>query len=134
MPVDSAPMSSTTLTSAPPRGRDRPRRPINPRRDSSEDVQNLGQLERVTTRTTTPTHGSGTGDFTANYATVNNSTDEAYSMHTFDGLGRALLASSNHPGSTGVYKFKSPFTTSRDGREVLNPTETMGRLGSGGRR
>ena len=37
------------------------------------------------------------------FSTVNNVADEAYSCQIFDGAGRTIAHSSNHPGSTGGY-------------------------------
>ncbi len=65
----------------------------------------LGQLERTTTTNNGAYKRFWYGaDFTASYATVNNVADEAYSIQTFDGLGRPLGAASNHPGSNAGYK------------------------------
>ncbi|HEU4769543.1 MAG TPA: hypothetical protein VFS77_19410, partial [Pyrinomonadaceae bacterium] len=66
---------------------------------------NLGQLERVTIAN----NGAYTRfwygpDYTASYATVNNVADEAYSIQVTDGVGRGILAASNHPGSSGGYR------------------------------
>ena len=78
---------------------------------------NLGQLQRVTTTNNNAYKRFWYGDvFTASYATVNNATDESYSIQTFDGLGRPLTAASNHPGSTGGYKAQ------------LNVYDLMGRI------
>src|SRR5205085_8105272 len=42
--------------------------------------------------------------FVQQYSSVNSVADEAYSVQTFDGLGRVVGAASNNPGSTGGYK------------------------------
>jgi len=59
------------------------------------------------------------------WATVNNVADEAYSNTVFDGVGRAVAAAKNHPGSASGY---SAVITVYDrmGRAVKqsNPTET----------
>ena len=66
---------------------------------------NLGQLQRVTTTNNNAYKRFWYGDvFTASYATVNNATDEAYSIQVTDGLGRVIGAASNHPGSSGGYR------------------------------
>jgi YD repeat-containing protein len=86
---------------------------------------NLGQLERLTTTN----NGAYKrfwygGDYTASFATVNNVADEAYAMQAVDGLGRVIVAVSNHPGSTGGYSFVNT-VYNQMGRvsKVSNPTE-----------
>src|SRR5688572_13301161 len=65
---------------------------------------NLGQLERVTTTNNNAYKRFWYGDvFAASYTTVNNATDELYSIQVTDGLGRVIGAACNHPGSTGGY-------------------------------
>ncbi len=85
----------------------------------------LGQLERITTTNNGAYKRFWYGaEYTANYATVNNLADEAYSIQVTDGLGRVIGAVTNHPGSTGGY---SLINTVYDqmGRAWLqsNPTE-----------
>ncbi|HKO18643.1 MAG TPA: PKD domain-containing protein, partial [Acidobacteriaceae bacterium] len=66
-------------------------------------------------------------NYVASWATVNNAADEAYTNTVFDGLGRVILAGSNHPGSSGGYKAQA---TQYDlmGRPAAqsNPVETDG--------
>lgn len=69
---------------------------------------NLGQLERTTTTNNGAYRRFWYGpDYTASYATVNNVADEAYSIQVTDGMGRHILAASNHPGSSGGYRMTS---------------------------
>ena len=92
----------------------------------------LGQLERVTTTNNGAYKRFWYGaDYTASYATVNNVTDEAYSIAVTDGLGRVFGAASNHPGSAGGYQPRAHHLRSM-GRawKVSNPTE----VNSSGRR
>ncbi|HEU4769410.1 MAG TPA: DUF4214 domain-containing protein, partial [Pyrinomonadaceae bacterium] len=91
---------------------------------------NLGQLERVTTTNNSAYTRFWYGpDYVASYATVNNVADEAYSIQVTDGLGRGILAASNHPGSSGGYRM---VTTVYDfmgrARAQSNPTEINGSL------
>jgi YD repeat-containing protein len=66
---------------------------------------NLGQLERITTTNNNAYKRFWyAADYTASYATVNNATDESYSIQVTDGLGRVIGAAGNHPGSTGGYR------------------------------
>lgn len=78
---------------------------------------NLGQLERITTTNSSAYTRFWYGaDFKASYATVNNVADEAYSIQTFDGVGRVLGSAGNHPGSSGGYQAQ------------LNVYDQMGRV------
>ena len=43
-------------------------------------------------------------DYVASYSTVNSVADEAYSIQTFDGLGRVIGRASNFPGAPGGHK------------------------------
>jgi YD repeat-containing protein len=66
---------------------------------------NSVQLERVTTANNGAYKRFWYGaHFTASLASVNNVADEAYSVQTFDGLGRTVGSASNFPGSSGTYK------------------------------
>jgi YD repeat-containing protein len=87
---------------------------------------NLGQLQKVTTTNNNAYERFWYGDvFVASYATVNNATDELYSMQTFDGLGRPLSAAGNHPGSTGGYKAQINIYDSMGRvKKASNPAET----------
>jgi YD repeat-containing protein len=85
----------------------------------------VARVDRVTT--------TNTGAYTryiygtyyvVSWSSVNNATDEAYSIQTFDGAGRVIGAARNHPGSAGGY---SAVNTQYDlmGRVMKqsNPTE-----------
>jgi len=64
-----------------------------------------GQLERLTTVNNGAYKRFWYGpDYVASYTTVNTVADEAYAIQTFDGVGRAIGAASNHPDSGGGYK------------------------------
>lgn len=85
----------------------------------------LGQLERITTTNNSAYKRFWYGaDYTASYATVNNVTDEAYSIAVVDGFGRAIGVATNHPGSTGGYSLVNTIYDQM-GRawKVSNPTE-----------
>ena len=58
------------------------------------------------------------------FSTVNTVADEAYSITTFDGVGRAFTTTTNHPGSVGGYKLVNVIFD-RMGRPFRqsNPTE-----------
>jgi hypothetical protein len=62
--------------------------------------------------------------YVVSWSSVNNATDEVYSIQTFDGAGRVIGAARNHPGSAGGY---SAVSTQYDlmGRVMKqsNPTE-----------
>jgi YD repeat-containing protein len=64
-------------------------------------------------------------NYSLTFSTVNNLADEAYSNTVFDGIGRAVVAASNHPGSMGGYRAVNTIYD-RMGRAVKqsNPTET----------
>ena len=89
---------------------------------------NLGQLERITTTNTGAytryIHGSY---YVQSFASINNVADEAYSCQVFDGLGRVIGSSANHPGSTGGYRAQNIYYDLM-GRAVKtsNPTEITG--------
>ena len=86
---------------------------------------NLGQLERVTTTNNNAYKRFWYGaEFTASYATVNNVTDESYSIEVTDGHNRVIGAVRNHPGSTGGYSLVNT-VYDQMGRAWLqsNPTE-----------
>jgi YD repeat-containing protein len=83
------------------------------------------RLERVTTTNNGAyTHYIYGPNYVQSYSTVNNVTDEAYSVQMFDGAGRVIRAARNHPGSIGGY---SAVSTQYDamGRVMKqsNPTE-----------
>ena len=86
-----------------------------------------GRIERVTTATNGAyTHYVYGPNYLLTLSTVNNASDEAYSNSVVDGMGRTIVAATNHPGIIeGRY---SAVNTIYDfmGREVKqsNPTET----------
>jgi YD repeat-containing protein len=43
-------------------------------------------------------------NYTQSFSSVNNVTDDAYSIQYLDGAGRTILAGGNHPGSSGGYR------------------------------
>jgi YD repeat-containing protein len=87
-----------------------------------------GRLER----TTATTNGAYTRyaygpDYVQVFSTVNTLADEAYSVRHFDGAGRVMLASGNHPGSSGSYSAQHMVYDAM-GRVIKqsNPTEMTG--------
>ena len=86
---------------------------------------NLGQLERITTANSGAYKRFWYGaDYVASYATVNNISDELFSIQVFDGLGRAIGSASNHPGSSGGYRLVSTIYDQRGQVwKQSNPTE-----------
>ncbi|MGH9966431.1 MAG: hypothetical protein ACREBG_01160, partial [Pyrinomonadaceae bacterium] len=87
-----------------------------------------GRVEKVTASTnnayTKYVYGP---DYVLTLSTVNNVADEANSTVVFDGLGRTVVAASNHPGSLGGYSARNTIYDSM-GRPVKqsNPAETNG--------
>ena len=83
------------------------------------------RLERVTTLNngayTRYVYGSY---WVQNFSAINMIADEAYSITTFDGVGRAFTTTTNHPGSAGGYKLVNVIFDKK-GRPFLqsNPTE-----------
>ena len=65
--------------------------------------------------------------YTQSFSSVNNVADEAYSCQIFDGAGRNVAASANHPGSTGGY-IGQVTTYNNMGRAIqqTKPTEITG--------
>ncbi|MCU1265081.1 MAG: hypothetical protein JWM21_1399 [Acidobacteria bacterium] len=89
---------------------------------------NAARIARVTTTNNGAYQRFWYGsDYTASFSTVNNVADEAYSIQTFDGLGRAVGSATNNPASTGGYKAKLTIYDSM-GRvaKESNPTEING--------
>jgi YD repeat-containing protein len=85
----------------------------------------LGRLERITTTNNGAYRRFWYGaDFTASYATVNNTADELYAIQVTDGVGRVIGAAGNHPGSSGGYRLVNTIYNSM-GRvwKQSNPTE-----------
>ena len=85
----------------------------------------LGQLERVTVSNNGAYKRFWYGaNYAASYATVNNVSDEAYSIMITDGLGRTIGAATNHPGSSGGYRLVSKiYDQMGRASKVSNPTE-----------
>ncbi|MDQ1638475.1 MAG: hypothetical protein QOF62_1814 [Pyrinomonadaceae bacterium] len=87
---------------------------------------NAARMERVTTANnnayTSYVYGP---DYVLSLSTVNSVADEAYSTTVFDGMGRTIVAASNHPGSIGGYSASSTIYDQM-GRAIKqsNPTET----------
>jgi YD repeat-containing protein len=89
---------------------------------------NAARLQRVTTTNTGAYARYYYGPYyVQSWSSVNTVADEAYSVQTFDGLGRPIGKAANHPGSTGGY---SAQLTKYDlmGRAIKqsNPTEIDG--------
>ena len=88
----------------------------------------VARLERVTiSNTNAYTRYVYGPNYVQSFSTVNNVADEAYSCQIFDGAGRTIAQSSNHPGSTGGYI--GQLTTYNDmGRatQQSKPTEITG--------
>jgi YD repeat-containing protein len=89
---------------------------------------NYDSIGRVA-RTTTENKGAYTRyeygpNFVRSFSTVNNIADEAYAIQVFDGVGRVIATSSNHPGSSGGYRAQMTIYDLM-GRAVKtsNPTE-----------
>ncbi|HBB87134.1 MAG TPA: hypothetical protein DC047_05925 [Blastocatellia bacterium] len=83
------------------------------------------RIERVTSTTNGAYSRYVYGpNYVQQYSTINTIADEAYSIQTFDGLGRTIGAASNHPGSTGGYSAVNTIYDSM-GRvfKQSNPTE-----------
>jgi len=84
-----------------------------------------GRIERVTATTNNAYQRYVYGpNYVQSFTTVNNVTDEAYSITVFDGLGRTFLSGRNHPGSSGTYAGQHTIYDSM-GRAIKqsNPTE-----------
>jgi YD repeat-containing protein len=93
------------------------------------------RIERVTTTNNGAYRSFVYGpNYVQSYATVNNIADEAYVNTVFDGMGRTVVAASNHPGViAGRYSAVNTLYD-RMGRSVKqsNPTETNGAWVPGG--
>ena len=86
---------------------------------------NLGQMERTTTTNNNAYKRFWyAAEFTASYSTINNATDESYSLDLTDGMGRVIGAATNHPGSGGGYiLINTVYNQMGQVRYRSNPTE-----------
>jgi YD repeat-containing protein len=95
------------------------------------EYDNAVRLQRITSLTNGAyTHYEYGPNYLKSYSTVNNvaadyHNADLYSAQVLDGLGRVIIAGSNHPGSTGGYRAVHTIYGSM-GRTVQqsNPTET----------
>jgi hypothetical protein len=93
------------------------------------DYDTAGRTKKVTSTTNGAYVKYSYGpNFLLTLSTVNNPADEAYSTTVFDGLGRTVVAASNHPGSMGGYRAVNTIYNAM-GRAVKqsNPTKRMTR-------
>jgi YD repeat-containing protein len=86
----------------------------------------IGRLEKVTNDVngayTSYEYGA---NFVKTYGTVNNLSNEAYSLQVFDGAGRVIATAGNHPNSTAGYRAQLTVYDNM-GRTIrnYNPVET----------
>lgn len=92
------------------------------------DYNSLGQLQRITTANNGAYKYFWYGaDYAASYSTVNNVTNEAFSVDATDGLGRIVLASGDLPASVGGYHtVHTIYDQMGRAAKQSNPTEING--------